>query len=233
MTDSETLRERICEIGRRMYARNFVAASDGNISVRLEDGTFLCTPSGVSKGYMQPADLIVADEQGRFLQGAGKVTSEFPTHLACYEERPDVLAVVHAHPPNAIAFTLAGLSLSDPVLPEVVAAFGGIPTTAYATPGTPEGNEAIRPLIGQADAVMLDRHGSVTVGKTVDEAYFKLEKLEHAAQTLFAAHLLGELRPLSSDEVKRTLAARRAYGATGPVYTASFENPDVGNASQE
>ncbi len=222
MKDNAELRERICEIGRRMYARNLVAASDGNLSVRLEDGTILCTPSNVSKGFMQPEDLIIADASGEKVSGSGKVTSELPTHLACYEERPDVNSVVHAHPPHAIAFTLAGRSLSEGVLPEVVAAFGGIPTSAYATPGTPEGNEVIRPLIRSCDAAMLDRHGSVTVGKTVDEAYFKLEKLEHAAQTLFAAHLLGELQPLSADEVARTLAARRAYGAMGPIYTADL-----------
>jgi L-fuculose-phosphate aldolase len=174
---------------------------------------------------MQPGDLVVADERGTHVSGTGKVTSEFPTHLACYEERPDVFAVVHAHPPVAIAFTLAGRSLTAPVLPEVVAAFGGIPTTDYATPGTPEGNEVIRPYIGQADAVMLDRHGSVTVGRTVEEAYFKLEKLEHAAETLHAAYQLGEPVRLRSDEVSRMLAARAAYGATGPVYTADFDDP--------
>ncbi len=222
MKDSDTLREQICEIGRRMYARNFVAASDGNITARLDDGTFLCTPSGVSKGFMKPEDLIIADARGEKVSGTGKVTSEFFTHLACYEERADVHGVVHAHPPHAIAFTLAGLSLSEPVLPEVIAAFGGIPTSAYATPGTPEGNEVIRPLIRQCDAAMLDRHGSVTVGKSVEEAYFKLEKLEHAAQTLFAARLLGNMAHLSADEVDRTLEARRAYGATGPVYTTGL-----------
>jgi len=225
VTDTPELRESICEIGRRMYARNFVAASDGNISVRLGGGLFLCTPSGVSKGFMVPEDLIIADGEGRKVAGNGKVTSEFPTHLACYEVRPDVHAVVHAHPPHAIAFTLAGRSLSQPLLPEVVAAFGGIPTSAYATPGTAEGNAAIRPLIAICDAAMLDRHGSVTVGATVEEAYFKLEKLEHAAQTLFAAHLLGNPPRLSPDEVARTLAARKAYGATGPVYTEPWDGP--------
>ena len=218
MNDTEALRKRICEIGQLMYARNFVAATDGNISVRLANGNFLCTPSGVSKGFMQSDDLILADKSGKKISGSGKVTSEFPTHLACYEERPDIDAVVHAHPPYAIAFTLAGHSLSAPVLPEVVAAFGGIPTSAYATPGTPEGNEVVRPVIRACDAVMLDRHGSVTVGKTVDEAYFKLEKLEHAAQTLHAAHLLGSLKTMSRSEVDRMLEARKDYGATGPVF---------------
>ena len=215
MIDSETLRIRICEIGQLMYARNFVAATDGNISVRLANGQFLCTPSGVSKGFMQPHDLILADSRGNKIGGVGKVTSEFPTHLACYEERPDIDAVVHAHPPYAIAFTLVGHSLSAPVLPEVVAAFGGIPTSSYATPGTPEGNEVVRPVIRQCD-------GSVTVGKTVDEAYFKLEKLEHAAQTLHAAHLLGSPKTMSRSEVDRMLEARKDYGATGPVFDGNL-----------
>ncbi|MCF6284422.1 MAG: class II aldolase/adducin family protein [Candidatus Hydrogenedentes bacterium] len=222
MTDNESLRRLICEIGRRMYAKNLVAASDGNISVRLDEGQFLCTPSGVSKGFMQPTDLIVADGQGEKIGGTGKVTSEFPTHLACYEERPDIHAVVHAHPPHAIAFTLTGISLSEAVLPEVVAAFGGVPTSAYATPGTPEGNDVIRPLIRECDAAMLARHGSITVGRNVEEAYFKLEKLEHAAQTLYYARQLGALRTLSADQVDRCLAGRQAYGAIGPVYTADL-----------
>lgn len=222
MTHEDQLRELICELGRRMYARNLVGGTDGNLSVRLEDGLYLCTPSGVSKGYMAPDDLIVADAQGLLVRGRGKVTSEFPTHLACYEERPDIEAVVHAHPPTATAFTLAGVSLAEPVLPELVAALGGIPVTAYATPGTPEGNEVIRPLIRQADGVMLARHGSVTVGKTLEAAYFKLEKIEHSANVLLAARQLGAVARLNGDEVERVLATRGPYGATGPVYTAEF-----------
>ena len=218
----QELRALICEIGRRMYARNLVGGTDGNLSVRLPDGTFLCTPSGVSKGYMQPDDLIVADGAGRQIRGRGKVTSEFFTHLACYEERPDIQAVVHAHPPMATAFTLAGESLARPVLPELIAALGGIPVTAYATPGTPEGNNVIRPLIRQCDGVMLDRHGSVTVGATLENAYFKLEKIEHTATVLLAARRLGPLRTLSADEVRRVLAAREAYGATGPIYDSEL-----------
>ena len=215
----QELREAICEIGRRMYARNFVGGTDGNISVRLPDGTFLCTPSGVSKGFMRPADLVVAGPRAEKLRGAGKVTSEFHTHLACYEERPDIAAVVHAHPPIATAFTVAGVSLAEPVLPELVAALGGIPVTAYATPGTPEGNEVVRPLIRVCDGVMLDRHGSVTVGATLETAYFKLEKIEHAATVLLAARQLGPPRHLDRSEVERALATRQGYGAAGPVYT--------------
>lgn len=219
MPHEQQLREAICEIGRRMYARNFVGGTDGNISVRLADGQFLCTPSGVSKGFMRPEDLVVAGPNAEKLHGAGKVTSEFHTHLACYEERPDIAAVVHAHPPLATAFTVAGVSLAEPVLPELVAALGGIPVTAYATPGTPEGNEVVRPLIRRCDGVMLDRHGSVTVGATLEAAYFKLEKIEHAATVLLAARQLGSLRQLAREDVERALATREGYGAAGPVYT--------------
>jgi L-fuculose-phosphate aldolase len=222
MSVEPELREAICEFGRRMYARNLVGGTDGNLSARLPNGTFLCTPSGVSKGYMKPDDLIVADEKGAKLGGTGKVTSEFFTHLACYEERPDIAAVVHAHPPIATAFTLAGVSLAEPVLPELVAALGGIPVTAYATPGTPEGNEVIRPLIRLCDGVMLARHGSVTVGTSLESAYFKLEKIEHSATVLLAARQLGGASLLGAAEVERVLATRAPYGATGPVYTAEL-----------
>ncbi len=224
MPNEQELREAICEIGRRMYARNFVGGTDGNISVRLEHGAYLCTPSGVSKGFMKPEDIVVAGPAAEKIRGNGKVTSEFHTHLACYEERPDINAVVHAHPPLATAFTIAGVSLAEPILPELVAALGGVPVTAYATPGTPEGNEVVRPLIKQCDGVMLDRHGSVTVGSTLDAAYFKLEKIEHAATVLLAARQLGALRRLNNDEVERALATRAGYGAAGPVYTDELFN---------
>lgn len=222
MQDETHLRELICELGRRMYARNLVGGTDGNLSVRLGDGSYICTPSGVSKGFMVADDLIIADGQGNKIRGSGKVTSEFFTHLACYEERPDIQAVVHAHPPIATAFTLAGVSLSEPVLPELVAALGGIPVTAYATPGTPEGNDVIRPLIRLCDGVMLDRHGSVTVGTTLESAYFKLEKIEHSATVLLAARQLGGASRLGRNEVDRVLATRGPYGATGPVYAADL-----------
>ena len=168
MSDSErALRDLICELGRRLYAKDYVAATDGNLSVRLGEGRYLVTPSGVSKGFMAPEHLLIADGEGRLLHGEGKVTSEFFTHLAAYEEREDVLAVIHAHPPMCTAVTLAGIDMRVPLLPEVVAAVGGVPTCPYATPGTREGADAVRAAIRTADAVLLDRHGSLTVGKTL------------------------------------------------------------------
>lgn len=212
------VRKAICEVGRRMYAKNLVAAADGNISVRLSTDRYLCTPSGVSKGFMKPSDLMIADGDANKIAGEGKVTSEFFTHLAAYEERPDIHAVVHAHPPTAIGFTLAGISLSDCVLPEVVGSVGGIPTTEYATPASKEGAEVIRPLIRQCDALMLDRHGAVTVGRDVFDAYFKMEKIEHAAQTLLTAHALGRVQKLDPEQVEKLYTIREEYGATGKAF---------------
>lgn len=216
-SDSE-LRTFICEIGRRMYARNLVAATDGNISVRLGEDRFLCTPSGVSKGFMQPDDLVVANASGELVEGTGKVTSEIFTHLAAYEERPEINAVVHAHPPTAVGLSVAGVSMTEPVLPEVLASIGGIPCTEYATPGTIEGASVIRELIRECDAVMLDRHGAVTVGETLLDAYLKMEKVEHAAESLLVACQLGDVRRLTREEIEKLYEARLAYGAKGKVY---------------
>jgi L-fuculose-phosphate aldolase len=216
--DSAETREEICEVGRRMYARNLVAATDGNISVRLRDGNFLGTPSAVSKGFMAPGDLIVCDADGNKVSGSGKVTSEIFTHLAAYEERPDANAVVHAHPPNAVACTLAGISLAEPLLPELIGALGGIPTADYAMPGSREGSEVIRNLIRECDAVMLDRHGSVTVGLNLRDALYCVEKLEHAAETIIAAYSLGKPVRLPEEEIEKLYRFGADYGATGKRY---------------
>ena len=217
MNETE-LRACMCEIGRRLYARNLVAATDGNISVRIAPDRFLCTASGAAKGFMHPREIVVADERGRLVSGEGKVSSEFLTHLAAYELRHDIAAVVHAHPPTAVAFTLAGVSLEALALPEVVFAVGGLPTAPYATPGTPEGAQSVRDLVRKCDALLLDRHGALTLGVSLMDAYYKMEKIEHSAQILRAAKSLGNIRTLSEDELSRILRARGYYGATGRLY---------------
>jgi L-fuculose-phosphate aldolase len=228
MTELE-IRKAICEIGRLMHMKNLVAATDGNISVRLGADRYLCTPSAVSKALMQPNDMIVCDGHGKKISGEGKVTSEFRTHIACYEERPDISAVVHAHPPKAIGFTLADASMAECVLPEVVCTIGGIPTTEYATPATAEGSEVIRELIRQCDAVMLDRHGAVTVGPNVYDAYFKMEKIEHAAESILTAHLLGKVRRLDPKEVQKLATVRGQYGTgSGKAYSCACEGTSGG-----
>lgn len=218
MPSESELRACMCEIGRRMYARDLVAATDGNISVRIGPGRFLCTPSGSACGFMYPHEMVIADGQGLKLEGEGKVSSEFFTHLAVYDQRPDVQAVVHAHPPTAVAFTLVGVSMTKLLLPEVVFVLGAVPTAPYATPGTREGADAVRALAGQCDALLMDRHGALTMGVSLMDAYYKMEKIEHAARTLVAARALGEARELSRDELDRILRAREAYGATGKMY---------------
>lgn len=218
MTSESDLREEICQAGRRMYARNLVAATDGNLSVRMGEGRFLCTRSGVALGDMRPDDLVIADAGGEKLEGDGKVSSEFFTHLAAYGERPDIFAVVHAHPPKAVALTLAGLSMEEYALPELVVALGGVPTTLYATPGTKEGASVVRDLIGDCDALLLDRHGALTVGESVVDAYRKMEKIEHAAESLFAAHLLGRVRTMDEGEIERLLKSRADYGVRGKLF---------------
>lgn len=213
------LREMICETGRLLYARNLVAATDGNISARLVPDRYLCTPSGVSKGRMRPKDILIADGRGEKVEGAGNVTSEFFTHLAAYEERPDIGAVVHAHPSAATALTLAEITLETPVIPEVLVAFGSVPTAGYATPGTREGADVLRPLVRNGDVILLYRHGAVTVGTDPLDAYFKMEKLEQAAEIVFMTHLLGKApQPLSQSEIERLIACRGPYGLKGKTF---------------
>jgi L-fuculose-phosphate aldolase len=170
---------------------------------------------------MTPASLVIADADGNKVAGEGKVTSEFFTHLAAYEQRPDIEAVVHAHPPMATALTMAGLDMRAPLLPEVVMALGAVPCAPYSTPGSREGADAIRGLIREGDAVLLDRHGAVTVGADLLDAYYKMEKLEHAAHIILAAHGLGTPRLLSQEAIDKVLAARDAYGARGKVVPPS------------
>ena len=216
--DEPRARDDVVTVCRLMHERGLIAASDGNVSVRLGRDRVLVTPSGVHKGLITSADLVVIDMQGRTLEGRGRPTSETPLHLAVYEVRPDVGAVVHAHPPIATAFSIAGVPLDACVIPEVVVTLGAIPTTEYATPSTPEGAAVIRRYIPKCDALILARHGTVTVGKDVLAAYYKLEKVEHAAQVVLAARQLGRVQTLSPKEVERLKGLREQFGLSGPVY---------------
>lgn len=218
MADEQRLREAICEVGNRLWVQRLVAATDGNVSVRLGPGRYLCTPSGVSVGHLTPEDIVVADDRGEWVSGRGKPTSEFYTHLAAYEERPDVAAVVHAHPLTAVSLTVAGLSLTEPLVPEVVYHLGGIPTAPYATPGTGEGAGSIRTLIRQCDALLMDRHGALAVDIDVFGALHKIEKVEYAAEIFMRARSLGCVRPLEPEHVQRILALRAERGGHGQVY---------------
>lgn len=214
------LRRKITEICRRMYGKNFVVATDGNVSVRLGRDRFLTTPSGLCKGEITPEQLIVTDIHGKKVSGKLNPSSEILMHLCAYRERPDVMAVIHAHPPIATAFSIAGVSLAKCILPEVVFTMGVIPTTRYATPTTDEGPEVILDYIGDYDAFILDRHGTLTVGDSLDAAYYKLEKVEHAAYVTLLARQLGSVNLLNKDQINSLLKLREKFGITGrkPIF---------------
>jgi len=215
-----TARREILAIGKRIYQDGFVIATDGNLSVRLSADRYLVTRSGVCKGDMTDRDMVVCDANGRVIRG-GKVSSEVLLHLAAYRLRPDIHAAIHAHPPTAIAFTLAGISLSDAILPEVVMSLGTIPTTMFAAPASVEGAEVIKDVIVKHDALLLDRHGSFTVGKTLMEAYQKLERIEVAARITHAARSLGEVKPLNEVEMAQIQKAIQRYRAGGGKESAN------------
>jgi L-fuculose-phosphate aldolase len=213
-TEMELKQEIVC-ICRMLHRKNYLAATDGNVSVRLAGDRLLTTPSGVHKGLMEAEQVITVDFTGRVLAGEGRPTSEIRMHLLAYELRPDVAAVVHAHLPYATACTLAGIDLLEPILPEVVITLGGIPTAPYATPGTTAVPEAIREYLLDYDAILLARHGAMTMGRDVRDAYNKMEKLEHTARVVLAARLQGPVEPLPESEAEELRRLGAAYKAGG------------------
>jgi L-fuculose-phosphate aldolase len=214
----ESVAEEMAQVGRLLYTKNLIAASDGNLSQRLSAETIVVTGSGTHKGFLSADDLVLTSLQGTHLFGQRAVTSESAMHLRVYSLREDVDAVIHAHPPYATALTLAGLTLEVPILPELVMAFGGIPTAPYTTPGSPENAEAITPFIRQTDVLLLERHGALTVGKTLREAFFKMEKLEHAAEIVWRAYAIREPQTLTPDQIEKILQSRRRYGVSAPWF---------------
>jgi L-fuculose-phosphate aldolase len=203
----------ITTVCRRMYEKGFLAATDGNVSVRIGD-RLIVTPSGVSKGHLAPEALIVTDMSGHVIEGDGLPSSEMAMHLAAYRARPDVTAVVHGHPPRAIAFTAAGVPLPGRLLPEVVVALGGeIPTVPYTTPTTDEVPRALFPYFERHDAVMMEWHGAVCLGHDVFEAYYKMEKVEHLCEVALYAQQLGGWRDLTDAQIQPLLAIRERMHA--------------------
>jgi len=217
VTTSETqLRHDIVEVGRRLYARGYVASNDGNISVRLEGGRLLTTPKSVSKGFMAPEMMCITDMEGKKLAGDRSPSSELLMHLEVYRSRPDVNAVVHAHPPLATAFAVAGIPLDRAVLAEVITTLGSIPIADYATPSTHELPDAVRKYIKVHDGVLLANHGALTIGTDLFSAYYKMETVEHFAKISLVARLLGGERLLAQHEVKRLASLRGMYGIASP-----------------
>jgi L-fuculose-phosphate aldolase len=209
------LRNAICEIGKLCYAKGFIVGADGNISARMGDGTILITPAGAMKGFLSPPQLAHVDMDGRTLDGGPRASSETAIHLVSYRERPEVRAVLHCHPPHAVALTIAGVDLQVPIIPEIIVTIGGIPTAPYGTPGTQELPESIRAIVKCSDTVMMQNHGSVTLGANLLDAFKKLDMLEHTAKILWLARSIGDVAPLSDEAVKKLLATRLALGVTG------------------
>lgn len=211
------LRKDMIEVGRRCWVRNWVAANDGNFSVRLPDGAFLATASGVSKGFLSPADIVKVDPAGRLLDGDRPPSSELAMHLLIYQRRPEVGAVVHAHPPYATAHAVAGLAMDQCVLPEIVVTLGTIPLADYGTPSTPEVPGSLLPFVDRHDAVLLRNHGALAVGTDLFQAYFRMETIEHAARILHLARGLGAVQALAPEQVERLMGIRARYGLGGSV----------------
>lgn len=208
--DEDTLRDEICQVGRRLYQRGLIAAGDGNISARLPEGGILITPAGLCKGELGPEDLVVVDAEGRLMRAAPgrRQSSEQLLHLHAYRRRPDVAAIVHAHPPTAVALTLAGLSMAEPLLPEALLALGPVPTAPYARTGTPDLAASIDAIVAEHDAMLLSHHGGLTLAATPSAAYFLMEQIEHCAKILHAAHLLGPLIRLPAERIEELHALR-------------------------
>jgi L-fuculose-phosphate aldolase len=217
MSTESSLRAGIVEVGRRMYARGYTASNDGNISVRLGQDRLLMTPKSVCKGFMTPDMMCITDLQGVKLQGDRDPSSEMLMHLEVYRQRPDVQAVVHAHPPTATGFAVAGIPLDRAVLAEVLTTLGSIPIAEYATPSTSELPAAVGKFIKAHDGMLLANHGALTVGSELFSAYYKMETIEHFANISFVARMLGGERLLSREEVMRLQGLRGRYGITAPA----------------
>jgi L-fuculose-phosphate aldolase len=213
-------REEICRYGKMLHERGFVAATDGNLSVRLGDGNILVTPTGMCKGMMEADDMVVVNLDGQPVSGRRGVTSEIGMHLLIYRLRPDIHGVVHAHPPTATGFAACGQALDQPLVSEIVVSLGCVPLAKYGTPGTPELAEALEPLIPDYDAVLMANHGVVAYAEDLEKAYMKMETVEHFAKITLVSQTLGTPQLLNDAEVNKLLLARQKYA--GVTSTAAM-----------
>jgi L-fuculose-phosphate aldolase len=219
MTNEWALKKLIVEIGQRIWSRGYVAANDGNITVKLNDHELLTTPTGVSKGFM-PVDMIIkCDWNGKPLSSnpGYRPSSEVKMHLDVYKERPDIGAVVHAHPPYATSFAVAGIPLNKCVLPEAIIVMGAVPTAPYGLPSSMEIPDRVRPFIKTSDVILLENHGALTLGTDLINAYHKMETLEHTASIVWKAIQLGNLNVLPTGERDRLMELREKFNMAGRV----------------
>lgn len=222
------LRREIVRIGKLLYDKGLIVATDGNVSARLDANRILATPSGLCKGFMEPEQLIVVDRDGNRVGSSNpanrhlRPTSEMRMHLEAYRRRPDISAVVHAHPPTTVALSIAGVDLAQCLIPEVIVTLGIVPTTQYATPASEENARAIRDLIAGHDAIVLQRHGTLAVGRDPLDAFLKTESIEQMSRIAFMARLLGASPVLPPEEVVKLIAQREALGLGRPADAEDF-----------
>jgi L-fuculose-phosphate aldolase len=212
----QQLREDIVGAGRMMYERGWIAANDGNLTVRLDGERILATPAGVCKGRMRPEDLIVCDGAGNKISGSGERTTEMAMHVAIYNARPDVHAVVHAHPPISTGFAVAGRALNLGLMPELIISMGSVPLAEYGLPGTPALVDGMLPYVPKFNAILLANHGAVCYGESVAQAYARMETLEHLARIALVAEMLGGPKVLPRVEIEKLFEARERYGVRVP-----------------
>lgn len=209
--DEQTARREIVRVGKLMYERSYVVSSDGNVSVRLDDGRIVATPTQVNKGRMTEEMLAVTDIEGKPLNDR-RASSELAMHLLIYREREDARAVCHAHPPHGSAFAVAGLAIDAPILSEVILTLGCVPLAEYGTPSTDELTEAMRPLVKNHNALLMANHGAVAYGGDVWQAFDRLETLEHTAKIAILARALGGARDLPPDSIEKLIDIRERAG---------------------
>ena len=209
------IKREICDIGKRIYDHGFVAANDGNISVKVGPNEYYCTPTGVSKGYMTPDMIIKIDGNGNKLEGKLNPSSEIKMHMRVYQERPDVNAVVHAHPPVATAFTVAGVELDQYILPEAILTIGNVPTCDYGMPSTMEIPDSLLPYIQNHDAFLLQNHGALTVGCNLNKARFVMEEVEFNAKICKYAMELGAVHEIPNDQLVKLMELRKKMNLPG------------------
>lgn len=217
MSDERALRDWMCEIGRRMYAKDFIAANEGNLSLRM-GSRLLATPTGVCKGFLKPEDLVITDLEGRQVEGKKKVSTEILIHVVVYRHRPEIQAVCHGHPPYATAHAVAGIPLKEALMPEVVVTLGCVPVAPYGTPSTQELSDSLVDLVPYYDAILLSNHGAVTYGTDLESAYFKMEILEHFAKINILTRILGRQTLLSREAVDKLFDVREKYGISAPDF---------------
>jgi L-fuculose-phosphate aldolase len=206
------LKEQICEIGRRVYAKGFAAANDGNITVRLGEREFLCTPTMVSKGFLKPEDICKVDIEGKQLAGTRKRSSEVLLHLTIYKQRPDVRACVHCHPPHATAFAVAHEPIPKCVLPEVEVFLGEVPLAVYETPGGQKFADTVVPFAKDCNTIILANHGTLTFGPDLEKAYWNTEIIDAYCRILILAKQLGRVNYFDEQKTRELLALKKRLG---------------------